>query len=404
VDFHAGRLLQQYRTLLADGIIPFWFVHGIDEEYGGVLSCMTDEGERIGTDKYSWSQARFVWTMSALFNRFEPRPEFLEAARRTIDFLLTHATDETGWLAYRATREGVPLEGATSIYSDCFLVYGLSEYCRAVPDPVLKDLAARLFWKIAKRVEDPDFRETAPYTLLPRRRIHGIPMILTEVANELAITTGGNAIAEAADRYARCVMTHFVRPQRSVLLEFLSSDYSELPGNEGSYVMPGHAIESMWFNIHCARRRNDAEAIARAVEVIRWHVEAGWDPEYGGLFLGIDANGGRPFLANFDKKIWWPHTEALYALLLAYRLTGESWCLEWYERVHQWSFQHFPMTPNGEWFQRLDRYGNPTHELIALPVKDPFHLPRAVILILELLKSWPPGFPASIGERFHPDL
>ena len=388
VRFDPSQLYEQYRSLLTDGIIPFWLNHGVDDEYGGVQSCMTENGDRVSEDKYTWSQARFIGTMSALFNRFEPKPEFLERARKTIDFLIGRARDEAGWLVYRTTREGVPVEGATSIYSDCFFVYGLSEYCRAVPDARLIELAVRTFWNIAKRVEEPDFRETAPYVLLPGRRIHGIPMILTEVANELAQTTGDPAIADAADRYAARIMTHFVRPERKFLLEFLSADYRELPPNEGTYVMPGHAIESMWFNLHCARRRNDPGAIRRAAEVIRWHVEAGWDRQFGGLFLGIDAEGGSPFLPNSDKKIWWPHTEALYALLLAFRLTGESWCLEWYERIHDWSFRHFPMAPSGEWFQRLDRQGNPIKDLIALPVKDPFHLPRAALLILDLLRNW----------------
>ncbi|MDQ6678455.1 MAG: AGE family epimerase/isomerase [Acidobacteriota bacterium] len=388
--FDPPKLQQQFRTLLRDGIVPFWFRHGVDHEYGGVLSCMAEDGTPISTDKYTWSQARFIWSMSALFNRVERRPEFLESARHTIEFLLAHARDEAGWLVYRTTREGTPLEVATSIYSDCFFVYGLSEYCRASSDSRLLAFSVELFWRITKRVEHPDFRDTAPYTLLPGRKIHGIPMILTEVANELAETTHDPAIAAAADCYANCVMTNFVKPERRLLLEFLDADYSELPGNEGSYVMPGHALESMWFNIHCARRRSDPDGIRRAVEVIRWHLEAGWDQEYGGLFLGIDANGGCPFLPNSEKKIWWPHTEALYALLLAYRLTGQPWCLEWYERVHEWSFQHFPMTPDGEWFQRLDRQGNPTRDLIALPVKDPFHLARAVILILDLLDNWQP--------------
>lgn len=362
--------------------------HGVDERYGGVLSCMTEDGARVSEDKYTWSQARFIWTMAALFNRFERRPEFLERARGTIEFLMDHARDEAGWLVYRTTSDGIPLEGATSIYSDCFFVYGLSEYCRAVPEKGLMELAVSTFWRIAERVEESDFRETAPYVLRPGRKIHGIPMILTEVANELAATTGSTAIANAADHYAARVMDHFVRPERKVLVEFLSANYREIASNEGSYVMPGHAIESMWFNLHCARRRNDREAINRAAEVIHWHVEAGWDPQFGGLFLGIDADGGPPFLSNAEKKIWWPHTEALYALLLAYRLTGEPWCLEWYERIHDWSFRHFPLSPGGEWFQRLDREGNPIQDLIALPVKDPFHLPRAVLLILQLLQDW----------------
>lgn len=71
-------------------------------------------------------------------------------------------------------------------------------------------------------------------------------------------------------------------------------------------------------------------------------------------------------------------------MLLAQVLTSENWCSRWYEKVHEWSFSHFSMAGTGEWLQRLDRAGNPVTETIALPVKDPFHLPRAAILICQL--------------------
>ena len=151
--------------------------------------------------------------------------------------------------------------------------------------------------------------------------------------------------------------------------------------------MPGHAIESMWFQMHRALARNDRKVISPAAEVLRWHLEKGWDEEYGGIFLGIDAEDRTPFLPNSQTKVWWPHTEALYALLLAHQLTGESWCEKWFDQVYEWSFAHFMMPDIGEWRQRLDRAGKPMTTIIALPVKDPFHLPRALILSLELLRK-----------------
>ncbi len=373
--------------MLLDGIVPFWARHGVDDEHGGVLSSMAEDGARISTDKYLWSQARWVWTCAALYNRIERRPEFLRWARTTIDFLLRHGRDDQGRWVYRTTREGRMLEGATSIYTDCFVVYGLSEYCRAVPDPELLALARATFARIAQRVEAPDFAETAPYALPPNRRNHGIPMILTEVAGELARTLKDPAIARAADEYSHRVMRYFVRPEQRCLLEFLDRDYREVPAPEGTYVMPGHAIESMWFTMHRALDRGDRPTLREAVEVLRWHLERGWDPEYGGLFLGVDIAGHPPFLPNAETKIWWPHTEALYALLLAHHTTGERWCVEWYERVHEWSFRHFALPGCGEWRQRLDRTGQPITTVVALPVKDPFHLPRAAILAVELLRS-----------------
>jgi N-acylglucosamine 2-epimerase len=378
-------LYRQYRTLLADGIIPFWTKFGVDREYGGVLSAMQEDGTPINTEKYTWSQGRFAWVMSALYTRFEPRPEFLAWARQTLDFLLAHARLPDGRFAFRTSREGEILEGATSIYADCFVVYAIGEYCRVVPDDRLLSTAVEIFERVRRRVEEPDFHETAPYALPAGRRMHAIPMILTEVAGELAVTTGDAGIAAAADEYVRRIMDDFVRPDRKILLEFLTRDYRELPPNEGTYVMPGHAIESMWFILHWAVRRGDREMIERAAEVVRRHLEASWDPEYGGIFLGIDCEGHAPFLPNAEKKVWWPHTEALYALLLIHSLTGSEWSEPWYERVHEWSFAHFSMPEAGEWRQRLDRQGRPVSELIALPVKDPFHLPRAVILILQLL-------------------
>ena len=74
------------------------------------------------------------------------------------------------------------------------------------------------------------------------------------------------------------------------------------------------------------------------------------------------------------------------ALLLSHECCGEPWCLDWYWRVHHWSFAHFPDTEHGEWRQRLDRQGDVLDRYIALPVKDPFHLPRAVIYILDVLE------------------
>jgi N-acylglucosamine 2-epimerase len=381
------KLYDQYRGLLLDGVVAFWLKHGIDWQEGGVLSCMNDDGSPVSGDKFMWSQARSVWTFSALYNRVERRPEFLKVAENSIRFLLAHGRDEQGRWVYHTDRAGKVIEGATSIYTDCFVVYGFSEYYRAAGNADILAVARETFGRVRQRIEEPDFQETAPYDLPIGWKSHGIPMIMTETTSELARTTADAGLETLADSYAARVMGHFVRPKRKLLLEFLNDKYEELPPPGGTYVMPGHAIESMWFILHRARRRGDRSLAQRAAEVIRWHLERGWDQEYGGIFLGIDAEGHEPFMRHADKKLWWPHTEALYALLLAHQLTGEAWSAEWYDKVESWSFAHFPMPSIGEWRQRLTREGRPTTEVIALPVKDPFHLPRAAVLILQLLRQ-----------------
>ena len=122
--------------------------------------------------------------------------------------------------------------------------------------------------------------------------------------------------------------------------------------------------------------------------MIKRHIELGWDKVHGGLFLAVDANGAEEVGWNHhDTKIWWPHTEALYALLLAYEQTHDQEFLDWYHRVHEYSFRFFPLPEHGEWTQKLDSKGNPIEDTVALPVKDPFHLPRALIYCLEVLDT-----------------
>ncbi len=374
-----------YSRLLFDGILPFWFEHGVDRELGGVMSCMTEEGDRTSTDKYLWSQGRWLWLCARIHNRLGARPEMLESARKTAEFLLRHGRDPEGRWYFAVSREGEPRVGPVSVFSDCFAIYGLGEYYRAVQDPAAIEAAIAAFRRVRARVDEPGFTEVAPDAAIPGRRRHSVPMILLEVANELAQTTGEREFEEAADEAADRILRHHVSPELGVVLEYLDWDYRPLPPGEGTAVEPGHAIESMWFLMHWARRRDRRDLIARAAEVMRWHIEKGWDPEFGGLFLGIDALGGEPYVKNATKKVWWPHTEALYGLILTSELLEVPWAEEWYQRIHDWSFSHFPLREGGEWRQRLDREGRPVSDLIALPVKDPFHLARAVILILEVL-------------------
>ncbi len=380
------QIYAQYRTLLLDNVVPFWLQHGIDWEFGGVLSCLRDDGSLIGGDKFLWSQARSVWTFSALYNRVEKRPEFLAAAENSIRFLLEHGRDKQGRWIYHADRQGREIEGPTSIYTDCFVIYGFSEYYRAVHDQQLISIARETLERVCLRVDEPDFHETAPYPLPRGWKNHGIPMILTETLNEFILTTGDTRLETRLDNYVARIMDHFVRPEKKVLLEFLTTDDQELPPPAGTFVMPGHAIESMWFVLHVARRRGNQALIRRAAEVIRWHLELGWDQECGGIYLSRDIEGHPPYLPHSEKKLWWPHVEALYGTLLAHELTGEPWCLEWYKRVAEWTWSHFPAPNGGDWLQRLTREGKPTNEVIALPVKDPFHLPRGAMLILQLMQ------------------
>ena len=52
-----------------------------------------------------------------------------------------------------------------------------------------------------------------------------------------------------------------------------------------------------------------------------------------------------------------------------------------HKQINEFAFKHYP-NGYGEWYNWLDNDGN-VGETAALPVKDPFHLPRAMMMLIE---------------------
>jgi N-acylglucosamine 2-epimerase len=369
-----------YRKTLLDDVIPFW-MNRLDPR-GGIDTCLDDDGRVVSRDRWGWSQWRAVWVFSKLFNAIEPRPEWKDAAWRIYEFVSAHPLADGHW-PLLLDGDGNVKRGYESIATDGFALYGLVELWRATREPRVLELARRTFRAMEESLRKDDPLPTWPYPTPSGSIAQGVSMCASLFYHELAEATGDAEAREAAFLHHRRVMDVFWRPNRNLILERLRRDGSELPPPQGTTVVLGHAIESLWFQMQVAR---DRETILRAAAGIKRHLEVGWDAEYGGLLLAIDADGRSDVDWKFaDSKLWWPHTEALYATLLAYEHTREAWCLEWHERIREYSFRNYP-DPRGEWRQKLDRRGRPISDVVALPVKDPFHLPRALIYCIKTLE------------------
>lgn len=86
-------------------------------------------------------------------------------------------------------------------------------------------------------------------------------------------------------------------------------------------------------------------------------------------------------------KLWWPHAEAIYALVLAYRLTGEARWLRWLEQVDAYTYAHFADPQFGEWFGYLDRQGQPALTCKGGSYKGFYHVPRALLYSVQCIEG-----------------
>ena len=124
--------------------------------------------------------------------------------------------------------------------------------------------------------------------------------------------------------------------------------------------------------------------------------------EHGGLLHFCNVKGGKPvgnsegiedqpmyrqLIDSWGNKLWWVHSEALYTTLLCYERTGDKEFLNLYKKVFDYTYETFPNLDREirEWIQIMQRNGEPQDKIVALPVKDPYHIVRNYILIIELL-------------------
>jgi N-acylglucosamine 2-epimerase len=163
-----------------------------------------------------------------------------------------------------------------------------------------------------------------------------------------------------------------------VMFEAVGPDGSHVDSFEGRLLIPGHGIEGMWFLMDVARRKGDKRLIDLAVDVTLSTLRLSWDETYGGIFYFLDAEGKPPDRLEWDQKLWWVHGETLVALAMGYLLTGRPACLEWFEKVHDYTWAHFPDPEYGEWFGYLSRRGEVLLPLKGGKWKGCFHVPRTL--------------------------
>ena len=393
-------LLAHYEDHLRNQVMPFWLKYCVDFEGGGVFNLIEDDGTVLSTDKLLWCQGRALWTFASLYNNFDRNPHWLTLAENTANFILSYGRDKKGDWAFRLSRDGQILEPAQSVYVDAFVIYGLTEYAKASGDERALEVAKESYRRTNPILDDHAKLPTRPHPIPKGFQAHGPYMIFSLVFHELGVLTGDREVTDRALELAEIIMSQHLNEVDQILYEFVRPGGGFDNSDAGKTFVPGHVIESMWFMERIFGFHSRHDKVAKALEVTRWHLERGWDFEYGGLFLACHQDNGTPQWHSPESKLWWPMTEALYSLLRFYEVSGQAWCLEWHKLIHDYAFRYFPNFESGEWVQNLDRFGRKTAVVVSdLPVKDPFHLPRSLIYSIQVLRRLVQSSRVPIPER-----
>lgn len=366
----------KYKKALLEDVIPFWSNYSIDDIHGGYFSCLTQDAQVYDTDKFVWLQGRQAWMYSFLFNNVDQKKEWLDIAKNGIDFLRTYGMDKNGNFYFSLSREGKPLIAPYNIFSDCFATMAFGQYAKASGDKEIEALARKTYNNILDRKENPKGKYDKTTGNRPLRNF-SLPMILSNLVLELESVLPKEEVDLRLEHSITEVMEVFLQDD-GLIYENLNTDGSFSDSFEGRLINPGHGIEAMWFMMDIAERKNNKKLLDEAVQVVLNTLEFGWDKQYGGIFYFLDIKGYPPQQLEWDQKLWWVHLEALVALSKAYSLTKNQKVWDWYEKVHEYSWNRFADSKNGEWFGYLNRQGEAHLSLKGGKWKGCFHVPRAM--------------------------
>lgn len=376
-----------YKNELTNNILPFWMNYSKDERNGGFFTCLNRTGHVYDTDKFMWLQGREVWCFSFMYSNISANEDWLNMAIHGAAFMEKFGRDTNGDWFFSLTADGKPLVQPYNIFSDCFATMAFAALDRATPNESYKKIALSTFENILRRQHNWKGVYNKSYPGTRNLKNFALPMILCNLSLEMEHIIGTERVNSFIPTVIHEVMDVFYQPQLGLILENVNEDGSFCDSFEGRLLNPGHAIEAMWFIMDLGLRLNDIGLIEKACNVVLNTLEYSWDKKHEGIFYFMDVKGAPPQQLEWDQKLWWVHVEALVALAKGYAYTKNEKCLAWFQKIHDYTWQHFKDPEHGEWFGYLNRRGEVLLDLKGGKWKGCFHVPRGLYQVWKTLES-----------------
>ena len=358
--------------------------HGWDREHGGVYTCLDRDGTLMDPTKSVWFQGRFAYALAYAYNAVERNPEWLAAAKSTIDFFERTCFDARGKMYFEVGADGTPLRMRRYVFSECFAAMALAEYAKASGDGGCAERALGLFKRVRSFMGDPEMMPPK-YEPAMATQGHSLTMILINVAMVLKQVSDDPVLDEQITESIDRLVKFFVHPEFKCVLETVGPNGEFIDTCAGRTINPGHAIETSWFLMEVAQARKDDALLGQALQILDWSWDWGWDEAVGGGIISFrDCRNFPPQSYEQDMKFWWPQCEAIIANLLACRLTGEQRYSDHFRLAADWAWAHLKDPDFPEWFGYLHRDGTVAQPAKGNLFKGPYHIPRMLVKCLEL--------------------
>jgi mannose/cellobiose epimerase-like protein (N-acyl-D-glucosamine 2-epimerase family) len=379
--------------------MAFYHPHAIDPA-GGFFHYYKDDGTVYDrSHRHLVSSTRFVFNYAMAAREFG-NPEYLEAARHGLRYLReVHRDPVTGGYAW-TIRDGKPEDRTNHAYGVAFVLLAYATARKAGITEVgawmdeTWNLLEQRYWDADAGLYRDEADEhwqfsgyrgqnanmhmceamLAAYQASDEPRYLERALALAERMTRVQAAKAGGLVWEHYDShwnidwdYHRDDPKHLFRP------------WGFQPGHQTEWAKLLLIMEPLLLE----RGREENWLAPTAMQLFDTALARAWDPEFGGICYGFAPDGS----VCDDDKYFWVQAESLAAAALLHARTGLAAYDEWYEKLWDYSWQHFVDHKYGAWFRILTRDNRKVDDEKSPAGKTDYHTMGACYEVMELVRE-----------------
>lgn len=387
--------VEEIKTHLTEGIIPFWKALR-DDEHGGYYGYMDYD---LAVDKKAVKgcilNSRITWFFSNAYLLLKDE-SLLQEARHGFTFLKERCIDrENGGIYWSIGYDGTPEDTIKHTYNQAFCIYALSSYYDASGDQEALKMAKELFRIIETKCTDEvgyleafdrEFHEIdndklSENGIIAEKTMNTLLHVF-EAYTELYRVSGDSEVKDRLkwilDTFADKVYNPELKRQE---VFFDKNMYSIIDLH--SY---GHDIETAWLIDRGVEILGDKHYEEKLTPITKALTQQIYNVAFDGHSLANECENG---VVN-THRIWWVQAETIVGFLNGFQKSPEK--QEYLDAARaQWEFikEHVIDKRKGsEWFWEVDEQGRPYEgRPIVEPWKCPYHNGRMCLEVIKRMEK-----------------
>ncbi|MEX2962601.1 AGE family epimerase/isomerase [Microbulbifer sp. TYP-18] len=396
-DFRSEKFLREH----IDSILAFYHPQVLDKKLGGFHQNFRDDGSVFAPGhKHLVSSTRMIFNYCRAFDNCivtGRKADYKALAEVGLQYLRECHWDNTRRGYHWVLDNNQPADQTNHCYGLAFVILALASCVKSGIGDVRDELyftwnlLNEKFWQSQQGLYADE--ATADWRSLSDYRGQNANMHCCEALLVAHCATGDSVFLNRAYNLTKTIAVNLANKSNGLIWEHFTEDLQidwgynrDDPKNlyRPWGFQPGHQTEWAKLLLLLYRVRPESWMVQRAIELFDHALKRCWDRNWGGILYGHAPDGS----ICDDDKYFWVQAESFAAAALLAKVTGDEQYWQWYDKIWQYSWEHFVDHNNGAWYRLLNcRNQRYSEEKSIAGAKCDYHTLGACWAVLDVIST-----------------